>query len=41
VHVFLKTFGGRYGDHLDWRDIDAWANNIARQLLAAENTVTG
>lgn len=39
--VFLKTFGGSYGDHRDWRDIDAWADDIARQLLAVENTVAG
>jgi menaquinone-dependent protoporphyrinogen oxidase len=35
-HLFLKTFGGNYGDHRDWRDIDAWADDIARQLQAAE-----
>lgn len=40
-HLFLKAFGGSYGDHRDWRDIDAWADDIARELLAIENTVTG
>ena len=36
-HLFLKAFGGSYGDHRDWRDIDNWAEMIARQLLAASN----
>jgi Flavodoxin len=40
-HLFLKTFGGSYGDHRDWQDIDAWAHGIARQLLAVEETTLG
>ncbi|MGZ6908746.1 MAG: flavodoxin domain-containing protein [Acidimicrobiia bacterium] len=35
-HLFLMAFGGRYGDHRDSPDIDAWADSIAHQLLAAE-----
>jgi menaquinone-dependent protoporphyrinogen oxidase len=35
-HLFLTAFGGSYGDHRDWQDIDAWADDIARQLQAAE-----
>jgi menaquinone-dependent protoporphyrinogen oxidase len=31
-HLFLKALRGSYGDHRDWRDIDAWADGIARQL---------
>ncbi len=30
--LFMKAFGGTYGDHRDWRDIDAWADGIARRL---------
>ena len=33
-NLFLKAFRGDYGDHRDWRDIDAWADGIARQLRA-------
>jgi menaquinone-dependent protoporphyrinogen oxidase len=40
-HLFLKVFGGSYGDHRDWRDIDDWADDVARQLLTVETTVTG
>ena len=36
-HLFLKAFGGSYGDHRDWPDIDNWAEAVARQLLAASN----
>lgn len=35
-HLFMKAFGGRYGDHRDWRDIDAWSDGIARQLRPTE-----
>lgn len=35
-HLFLKAFGGSYGDHRDWQDIDAWADGIARQLRVAQ-----
>lgn len=34
--LFLRAFGGTYGDHRDWRDIDAWADGIARQLRGPE-----
>lgn len=33
--VFLWLFRGRYGDHRDWADIDAWADGIAQDLHAA------
>jgi menaquinone-dependent protoporphyrinogen oxidase len=35
--VFLRAFGGHYGDHRDWRDIDAWADGIARALAGTGN----
>lgn len=40
-HLFLKTFGGSYGDHRDWPDIDTWADSIAVQLLAENETAAG
>lgn len=36
-HLFLKACGGSYGDHRDWRDIDAWADGIARELRATDD----
>jgi menaquinone-dependent protoporphyrinogen oxidase len=30
--AFFWTAGGRYGDHRNWRAIDAWADRIALQL---------
>jgi menaquinone-dependent protoporphyrinogen oxidase len=30
--VFLRTFGGRFGDHRDWQEIDGWAMTIAGEL---------
>ena len=39
-HLFLKAFGGSYGDHRDWADIDTWADAIARQLRTAEKAPT-
>lgn len=39
-HLFLKTFGGNYGDHRDWSDIDAWADRIAEQLQAIQHTAS-
>lgn len=30
--VFMTGMGGRYGDHRDWADIDAWAEDIAAGL---------
>jgi menaquinone-dependent protoporphyrinogen oxidase len=35
-NIFLRAFGGMYGDHRDWDDIDAWADRIARQLEPAD-----
>lgn len=31
-HLFLKSFGGSYGDHRDHTDIVAWADTIATEL---------
>jgi menaquinone-dependent protoporphyrinogen oxidase len=30
--VFLVAFAGRFGDHRNWQEIDAWAMSIASQL---------
>jgi len=30
--LFLKLCGGVVGDHRDWQDVDAWADEIARTL---------
>jgi menaquinone-dependent protoporphyrinogen oxidase len=30
--VFLRAFGGRFGDHRDWADVHAWADGIAKEL---------
>ena len=35
-NLFLEVLGGTYGDHRDWLDIDAWAAEIAWQLLAVD-----
>lgn len=32
AHVFFRLFGGGYGDHRDWHDVEAWADTIAVQL---------
>jgi len=32
--VFMKLFLGKYGDHRNWREIDAWAEQIAGELKA-------
>jgi menaquinone-dependent protoporphyrinogen oxidase len=40
-HLFLKGLGGRYGDHRNWAEIDAWAEDIARQLAAAADAGHG
>jgi hypothetical protein len=37
----LKTFGGRYGDHRDWHDIDTWSDGIAHQLSPTRNAASG
>ncbi|UNO43355.1 flavodoxin domain-containing protein [Streptomyces sp. MST-110588] len=34
-HLVFRSLGGHYGDHRDWREIDAWATDIARHLLPA------
>jgi menaquinone-dependent protoporphyrinogen oxidase len=31
--VIFRALGCRYGDFRDWRAIDAWAEQIARQLI--------
>jgi len=33
--VFFHAFGGRFGDRRDWRSIEAWANSIAVDVIAA------
>jgi menaquinone-dependent protoporphyrinogen oxidase len=30
--LFLRAFGGTFGDHRDWADIDAWADSIADDI---------
>jgi menaquinone-dependent protoporphyrinogen oxidase len=32
--LFLHLMGGRYGDHRNWQEVDAWAGEIARGLAA-------
>ncbi|MGW3304349.1 flavodoxin domain-containing protein [Streptomyces rubiginosohelvolus] len=32
--VLFRLLGCRYGDHRDWAAVDAWADDIARQLTA-------
>jgi menaquinone-dependent protoporphyrinogen oxidase len=36
--VLFHAFGGRLGDHRDWPVIDAWADQIALALRAADST---
>jgi hypothetical protein len=33
----FRMRGGRSGDHRDWAEIDAWADEIARQLAASRS----
>ncbi|HEX7604905.1 MAG TPA: flavodoxin domain-containing protein [Polyangiaceae bacterium] len=33
--LFLRAFGGTFGDHRDWSDIHAWADGIAREVSLA------
>lgn len=33
--LFMRLFGGRYGDHRDWPAIDAWAATIAAAAVGA------
>jgi len=39
-HLFLRAFGVSYCDHREWRDIDTWADGIARQLVGAQDTAS-
>lgn len=34
--VFLRGFGGRFGDHRNWQEIDAWAMSIAGKLRSSQ-----
>ena len=34
--VFLTGFGGRFGDHRNWQEIDAWAMSIAGELRSSQ-----
>jgi len=34
-NLFLRLFGGTFGDHRDWDDIERWTAEIARWLPAA------
>jgi menaquinone-dependent protoporphyrinogen oxidase len=34
--LIYRAMGGRYGDHRDWREIDAWADAIAHGLAPAQ-----
>jgi menaquinone-dependent protoporphyrinogen oxidase len=31
-HIVFRALGGRYGDFRAWKEIDAWAEEIAKQL---------
>lgn len=33
--VVFRALGGHYGDFRDWKEIDAWAEGIARELTTA------
>lgn len=37
--LFFHAFGGRFGDHRDWKTIDAWADRIAAALTDLRSTV--
>lgn len=32
--ALYRAMGGRFGDHRDWSDVDAWADTVAEQLHA-------
>ncbi len=32
ARLALRVFGGRFGDHRNWQEIDAWAMSIAGEL---------
>lgn len=34
--VFLKAMGGRFGDHRNWPEIDAWAERVGHELAAGQ-----
>lgn len=35
-NLVLRAFGGRFGDHRDWADIERWADGIGRELRAGD-----
>jgi menaquinone-dependent protoporphyrinogen oxidase len=35
--IFLRVFGGRFGDHRNWQEIDAWAMSIAGDLRSSQH----
>jgi menaquinone-dependent protoporphyrinogen oxidase len=35
--IFLRVFGGRFGDHRNWQEIDAWAMSIASGLRSSQH----
>jgi menaquinone-dependent protoporphyrinogen oxidase len=42
--LFFHAFGGRFGDHRDWAEVEAWADAIARettQLAADQRSSAG
>ena len=41
--LFFHAFGGRFGDHRDWVEVEAWADAIARETtqLAADQRSSG
>lgn len=41
--LFFHAFGGRFGDHRDWTEVEAWADAIARETthLAADQRSSG
>jgi menaquinone-dependent protoporphyrinogen oxidase len=41
--VFFHAFGGRFGDHRDWAEVEGWADAIAREMthLAADQRSRG
>jgi menaquinone-dependent protoporphyrinogen oxidase len=39
--VLFHAFGGRFGDHRDWPEIDAWADRIAQTLPDPDSTMAG
>lgn len=39
--VFMKSLGGRYGDHRNWGEIDEWAHRIGAELLGGAALAAG